>query len=339
MSSVSPVVWGLLDDRPGHATQVLGIGDALPWPMVEKPMGFGWLAKFDPRILGASVLGLNRKARAGLVPPWPDLLITCGRRCLPVARWIKKQAGGRTRIVHVMRPVVSTDIDLLVLPFHDRKLTNEEVEVVRVTGAPHRVSQARLAEARERFWKMFEHLPAPRVAVLAGGPARHVQYRRDWARDMGLRAVTLARGMGGSLMVTTSRRTGGPSTAELEATLKLPLVSWKPGDAAENPYLGMLALADAIVVGVDSVSMMSEACATGRPVYVYGGDKLVGHKLKMLVARLFKEGRIVALGDPFDHTPPPPLDAAGEVARVVMERAEQWFPLVARVNAALSEAK
>ncbi|WP_051328950.1 mitochondrial fission ELM1 family protein [Geminicoccus roseus] len=339
MSSVSPVVWGLLDDRPGHATQVQGIGDALPWPMVEKHMGFGWLSRFDVRILGASVVGLNRKARSALEPPWPDLLITCGRRCLPVARWIKKQAGGRTRIVHVMRPAVSTDIDLLVLPHHDRKLTHEEVEVVRVTGAPHRVSARRLNEARERMAQRFAHLPRPRLAVLAGGPARHVQYRRDWARDLGLRAMALAQSMGGSLMVTTSRRTGETSAAELEATLKLPHVSWKPGDPGENPYLGMLALADAIVVGVDSVSMMSEACATGKPVYVYGGDKLVGHKLKMLVARLFKEGRIVALGDPFDHTPPPPLDSAGLVARVVMERAELWFPPVARVNGTLSEAR
>jgi mitochondrial fission protein ELM1 len=339
VSPVSPVVWGLLDDRPGHATQVLGIGDALPWPMVEKPMGFGLMSKFDVRILGASVLGLNRRARAVLEPPWPDLLITCGRRCLPAARWIKKQAGGRTRIVHVMRPVVSTDLDLLVLPHHDRKLTHEEVEVVRVTGAPHRVSQAKLAAAREHFRERFAHLAAPRVAVLTGGPARHVQYRRDWARDLGMRATALARSMGGSLMVTTSRRTGTPSAAELEATLKLPHMIWKPGDPGENPYIGMLAWADAIVVGVDSVSMMSEACATGRPVHVYGGDRLVGHKLKMLAARLFKEGRIVALGDPFDHAPPPPLDAAGEVARVVMDRAEQWFPLVTRVNAAMSEAK
>lgn len=339
MSCALPVVWGLLDDRPGHATQVLGIGDALPWPMVEKPLGFGWMSRLDARILGASTLGLSRKARARLAPPWPDLLVTCGRRCLPVARWIKKQAGGRTRIIHVMRPVSLEDIDLLVLPHHDRKLTGEEVEVIRVTGAPHRVNAARMAQARAHFQERFAHLPTPRVAVLVGGPARHVRYRRDWARDMGMRAVALAQSMGGSLMVTTSRRTGSQSAAELEATLKLAHVTWKNGDADENPYLGMLALADAIVAGADSVSMLSEACATGKPVHVYGSDKLVGPKLKMLVSRLFKEGRIVPLGDPFNHEPPPPLDAAGEVARVIVERAEQWFPSAARANATASEAK
>lgn len=339
MTGVSPVVWGLLDDRPGHATQVLGIADALPWPTVEKPLRFGWMSRLDNRILGASVLGLTRGARGTLVPPWPDLLITCGRRCLPVARWIKRQAQGKTRVVHVMRPSVSTDIDLLVLPYHDKKLTNEEVEVIRVTGAPHRVSAHRLAEGARHFRDRFADLPEPRIAVLVGGPARHVQYRRDWAREMGVRAMALAESLGGSLMVTTSRRTGSQAAAELQATLKVAHVSWKAGDPGENPYLGMLALADAVVVSADSVSMMSEACATGKPVYVYGGDSLVGHKLKMLVTRLFKEGRIVALGDPFDHDPPEPLDAAGEVARVIMERAEQWFPTVPRVTAAWSEAR
>jgi mitochondrial fission protein ELM1 len=334
-----PVVWGLLDDRPGHATQVLGIGDALPWPMMEKPLGFGWLSRLDNRILGASALGLSRAARVRLTPPWPDLLITCGRRCLPAARWIKRRADGRTRIVHIMRPASSADIDLLVLPHHDRRLTNEEVEVVRVTGAPHRVNARRLAEAAEAFRDQFVHLAAPRIALLVGGPAHHVQYRRDWARELGLRAAALAESLGGSLMVTTSRRTGSQATADLAATLKIPHVFWKPGNPGPNPYLGMLALADALVVTADSVSMVSEACATGKPVHVFGGDRLVGHKLKMLLTRLFKEGRIVALGDAFDHPPPPPLDAAGEVAAVILERAEQWFPATTHVNAALSEAR
>ena len=334
-----PVVWGLLDDRPGHATQVLGIGDALPWPMIEKPMAFGWLARFDVRLLGASTLGLQRSASASLRPPWPNLLITCGKRCLPPARWIKKQSGGRTRIVHVMRPASTADLDLLVLPHHDRRLTTEEVEVLRVTGAPHRVNQRRLAKARATFAHRFDHLPAPRVAILVGGPARHVRYRQDWARDMAIRAAEVARSVNGSLMITVSRRTGRHSTAEIEAVLDGPHVFWKPGEGTENPYLGMLALADAIVVGADSVSMVSEACATGKPVFVYGSDRLVGPKLKILMSRLFKEGRIVALGDPFDHDPPAPLDTAADVAKAIVDRAGQWLDSGRRDNAAAQEVE
>jgi mitochondrial fission protein ELM1 len=56
----------------------------------------------------------------------------------------------------------------------------------------------------------------------------------------------------------------------------VPLFFWESGEV--NPYLGLLALADAIVVTSDSVSMVSEACATGRPVHVfnvgYGHEKL-----------------------------------------------------------------
>ena len=288
-------------------------------------MRFGWLSKLDVRLIGATTVGLKRAAAGDLRPPWPDLLITCGRRCLPVARWIKRRSRGRTRIVHIMRPSASTDIDLLVLPHHDRRLTTEEVEVLRVTGAPHRVRPTQLAKAGAHFKGQFAHLPVPRIALLVGGAARHVRYRRDWGREMAMRAAEIARSMSGSLMIATSRRTGRHSTAEIEAVVDVPHVLWKAGDVGENPYLGMVALADAIVVSADSVSMLSEACATGKPVFVYGGDRLIGHKLKMLISRLFKEGRIVALGDPFDHDPPLPLDTAGEVAQAIVERAGQWL--------------
>lgn len=46
-----------------------------------------------------------------------------------------------------------------------------------------------------------------------------------------------------------------------------------PGD---NPHLGHLAWADTFIVTADSVSMLSEACSTGKPVYVVGGDRCRG---------------------------------------------------------------
>tara|TARA_Y100001968_G_scaffold248872_1_gene233470 strand:- start:1733 stop:2197 length:465 start_codon:yes stop_codon:yes gene_type:complete len=69
------------------------------------------------------------------------------------------------------------------------------------------------------------------------------------------------------LAITTSRRTG----KEIEALLRKVLTgasTWIWNGEGENPYLGLLALADAIVVTADSVSMISEACSTGKPVYI-----------------------------------------------------------------------
>jgi hypothetical protein len=61
----------------------------------------------------------------------------------------------------------------------------------------------------------------------------------------------------------------------LEARLKgLNAFIWD--GSGENPYFAMLGLADAIVVTADSVNMVSEAAATGKPVHVVpleGGSK------------------------------------------------------------------
>lgn len=42
--------------------------------------------------------------------------------------------------------------------------------------------------------------------------------------------------------------------------------------AGENPYFAYLALADAFLVTADSVSMISEAAATGKPIHILDLD-------------------------------------------------------------------
>jgi mitochondrial fission protein ELM1 len=76
-------------------------------------------------------------------------------------------------------------------------------------------------------------------------------------------------------MVTPSRRTGPENEAILRNTLAgLPAIVWD--GAGENPYFGYLGLADYVIATADSVSMITEAGATGKPVHVLplaGGSK------------------------------------------------------------------
>ncbi|WP_204324295.1 ELM1/GtrOC1 family putative glycosyltransferase, partial [Stenotrophomonas maltophilia] len=63
---------------------------------------------------------------------------------------------------------------------------------------------------------------------------------------------------GGTLYLTTSRRTRPEVAAAVDAALPegAVLYRWSAETAADNPYLAMLALADRFVVTGDSVSMM-----------------------------------------------------------------------------------
>src|SRR6202030_2551541 len=73
----------------------------------------------------------------------------------------------------------------------------------------------------------------------------------------------------GSVVLTPSRRTGAPGIALLRERLA-GLPARTLGGTGDNPYYAYLAIADAVLVTADSVSMISEAAATGRPVHILG---------------------------------------------------------------------
>src|SRR5262245_16456331 len=115
-------IWVLTDDRAGNVAQALGVAEALGRPFTVKDIRYTPLAKLP--LQGASVLGLTGESRMTLAPPWPGLVIAAGRRTAPVARWIKRQSDGRTRIVQIMYPGrrAAADFDLIAVPRHDCEL-------------------------------------------------------------------------------------------------------------------------------------------------------------------------------------------------------------------------
>jgi hypothetical protein len=94
-------VWLIADSESEDADQAAALADQLGWPVQRKKLRFGGLARLHPTLLGPSRLGLDRDGSDPLAPPWPDVVITAGRRTVPVARWIRERSRGRTRLVHV----------------------------------------------------------------------------------------------------------------------------------------------------------------------------------------------------------------------------------------------
>jgi mitochondrial fission protein ELM1 len=135
-----------------------------------------------------------------------------------------------------------------------------------------RVRRQALEEARARWQSLFAGAPAPRVGLLVGGHAPNYRLGEDCARELGRRVRELVGAAGGSLFVTTSRRTPAAAVRALERELggAARFHRFAPGQPSDaNPYLGYLALADAFVVTGESASMLSDACATGKPVFIY----------------------------------------------------------------------
>jgi mitochondrial fission protein ELM1 len=310
MSDPTPV-WVLADPRAGTAAQALGIAERLGAPFRTVPLAWGPIAKLP--LPWPSLAGLAPAARAAFAPPWPKLAISAGRRAAPVARWLH---GHGVRTVHCMRAWPSAGLDLMVIGRHDRPA--EAPRILPILGAAHRVSPALLAAARAE-WAALAALPAPRVALLLGGPVRGEGLDPARAAALGARIA----GFAGSVLATTSRRTGAAATAALADALGgVPHLLHRWGEAGPNPLLGLMAWANLLVVSGDSISMLSEALVADAPLFIAPlGDE--GPRHLALHESLYAAGQarpLAAAPAPFARAP---LDETARIAAAI--RARGWL--------------
>jgi len=259
-----PSVWVLTEGQAGTENQARGLAEAMGFePEIKRLRPRPFWRHLPPR-LWPRPLRAQDPAGDPLVPPWPDLLISSGKRATAPSVAIRKASGGRTVTAHVQDPRwPASAFDLLFVPAHDR-LRGPNVVVTRT--ALHRVTRVTLDAAAAAFAPRLEALPRPRVAVLIGGSNRRHKTSEAAFERLADQLAQLCREAGAGLLVTPSRRTGARNEAILRRRLAgLPAEIWD--GSGENPYFGYLGLADFVIVSRDSVSMVSEACASGRPIY------------------------------------------------------------------------
>ncbi len=316
------VIWALLDDRAGNRSQCLGVADALGLPYTVKEVRYSVFAHLPNNLLGAQFVGLSMVSRLGFRPPWPGLVIAAGRRTAPVARAIKVRNGGRTRLVQIMYPGSSGigDFDLIAVPTHDEPKTG--TNILPILGAPHGITGEKLTQAASELRDEVSFLSTPRIAVLVGGSTRRRKFTTDMARELGHLVNDMATVTGGSLMISTSRRTGQSAEAALMSEITVPHHMFRWGQEGANPYLGYLALADGVVVTGDSVSMCSEVCATEAPVYIYAPPALITDKHARLHQLLYAGGYARPLTGEWEDGIHPRLNSADSIAEAIRNRPE-----------------
>lgn len=262
---VSRNCWILTEGHAGMEAQCRGLAEALgTTPLVKRVrVRLPWDAL--PNRLWFRPLAALARDSDTLAPPWPDLVISCGNVSAPLAAAIRRRSGGRTRAVHIQDPKMNArHFDLVIAPRHDG-LAGENI--IASKAAIHAVTAQKLADGARRWGPALAHLPRPLVAVLIGGSNGRHKLTAETVTRLADDLARFARESGGALAITPSRRTGAANEALIRKRLKdVPAYIWD--GVGENPYFGLLGLADAIVVTEDSVSMTSEAIATGKPVFV-----------------------------------------------------------------------
>ncbi|THD82620.1 MAG: hypothetical protein E7812_01895 [Phenylobacterium sp.] len=314
--------WALTTGEAGMRTQARGLAQRVAGEVVEKTVSVRWPWSWFQAGWRGVLAGVEVKAGGPLAPPWPDLIVSCGRRSSIIAVALKQAAGGRPIIAHVQDPLTDpARFDLVVAMAHDPV---QGPNVLRVLTALHDMTPERLAAGAVAWKPQFEHLPRPVVGVLLGGPTRGSDFDADEARALDARLAALHGKIGGSVVIVPSRRTPPAALAVFDAAAADNPASWVWDGAGDNPYVGVLALSDRLVVTGDSVSMVSEALATPHPVEVFAEDLRKRHA--GFIDDLVDHG-LVRIFDGEAHPPQPrPVvdatrDAAEVLRRLLAERA------------------
>lgn len=254
-------VWALLGHRTGDNNQLLALAETLGIPFETRSLRYNLLRALEGDFLGPSLISLKPSARRHLTAPWPDLLIASGRRSVPVARWVRRASGGTTRLVLIGHPRVDPrDFDLVLtthqypVPRHDNVILLPLAMGRDMAGASPTADEQRLLAA----------LPRPHLLFAIGGSTKYHDLLPEEMADAARRIAERAAAGGGTAIAIGSPRTG---QSVLDAV----------GDAlASGPHMLvrgpnprfriLMDDADEIFVSADSMSMLSEAILSGKPV-------------------------------------------------------------------------
>jgi mitochondrial fission protein ELM1 len=258
LNQQNPQCWVVTEGMAGTENQCLGVAEALGLEPIVHRISLRQPWKALSPYLGCETASTFTSA---LLPPWPDLLIASGRKSVAASRYIKRKSAGKTFTVQIQDPRVHpSQFDLVGVPQHDL-LRSENVLVT--VAAPNRVTPEKLLKARNDFAHLFAMMPSPHIAIVLGGNSKTHTISFSEMEKLGTQLAALK----GSLIITASRRTTEDQIAAFRKGLgDYPHYLWD--GTGENPYLGMLAWADYIMVTADSVSMIGDALTTGKPVYM-----------------------------------------------------------------------
>jgi len=318
-SSRALTIWVVSDGRAGIENQALGLAEAVErlTPAEIAVKHIRWRPLFDRLPSAFKTPAMLAPTSDPLTAPWPDLWIATGRATLPLSTRVKAWSQGRTFVVQTQDPRWSnTSYDMIVAPAHDG-LSGDNI--FEITGSPHRITPARIAQAAPAFADRIASLPHPRVAVLIGGRSKAFDLTEAHAADLADQIADAVRASGGSLMLTFSRRTPEAARAVMTARLS-DLPGWIWDGTGDNPLFGFLHYADHILVTEDSANMAAEAASTGKPVHVLPMIPLKsGDKFARLHDDLAERGATRPFDGTLDGWTYDPLAETERAARAVLE--------------------
>ena len=284
----------LTEGMHGMISQVEGMAKALNTEYTHKiiRLSFPWNL-IPPKLTPISEIIL--KDRIYLIESeTPNLIISCGRKSVIPSILLKKK-NPKIFTIHIQDPKVSfKNFDAIIAPEHD-SLKGDNVYSSK--GAIHYITDVEINKAKNYLKDKVKGQKI--VSLILGGPNKYYSFDEDQLKEIFDKIKSNFISNDYKVIVIPSIRT--PKTSIDLAIKEFDGFGYIVSSVDKQAYLSALALANNIVVTCDSTSMISEAAASGKPIYVaHMKAKKNNYRFRKFF-KLFKEMRITRdLGEKVD---------------------------------------
>ena len=295
----------------GMISQVEGMAKALNTDFSHKiiRLNFPWNL-IPPKFTPTSELILKDRTYI-TEEETPDLVISCGRKSVVPSILLRKK-NPKIFTIHIQDPKVSLkNFDAIVAPEHDN-LSGDNVYSSK--GAIHYITESEIKKAEPYLTNKIKSQKL--VSLILGGPNMYYSFNKDQLIEIFNEIKSKFISKGYKVIVIPSMRT--PKISIELATKELGASGYVVNSVDKQAYLSALALADNVIVTCDSISMISEAATSGKPIFVaYMKPKKNNYRFKKFY-RLFNEIGITRdLGDQIESWTYNKLNEAERIAGII----------------------
>lgn len=331
------IVWVLTDYSVGNNTQAIVVAEKLSRYYIIKKVTYNFFAKLPNFIRRDTLIGINKKESSNLTDELPDVVVCAGKKLSSVALHIKKLSHGRTFIINIKNPHLPCNkFDTLIFPNYDftsKNILKKYNNIIEVYGSLNEISKDKIKSETEKFKPFFKRFKRPFVSFIVGGDTKNCKYD---PKNFGIMVSNLSNIINKeqlSLFIATSRRTSRECTYQIRRKTNCDHYLYDWGWECDsrnimkselgNPYYAMLGLSDFFVVTGDSISILSEVCSTGKPVYVYMPKSTLSEKHYNFCNQLLKDGYIKKFNKNtinFEKYEYKPLSELDRITKIILEK-------------------
>lgn len=270
------------DERIGTLSQSIGLAEEMGLSYEVLDLKYNKLSILPNFIFSDSLLRLDKTSRKKLenISEFPKFIFSAGRKSAIAALYLKRKSQGQTKVVQIMNPNMDLrKFDLVILPRHDGIAEEKFPNIINTIGALTKVNDKKILAEKEKFASWFESDKKYKISLMLGGASKKTKFTNESGANLAKLCSNISNNMNATLFILNSRRTGDELTNAVKSNLvcDFKFFDWK-NLGNQNPYLASLAIADFFIITGDSVSMISECCSTGKPVYIFDEAEISSEK-------------------------------------------------------------